>query len=535
MTAISTDDYSFTPTDDIEDVAEIPPATTRLNSALLPILFIIALQVIYSLTMLNNSAFQDEALYVYAGSEYVNWLTTNQPVHESYGLYFSGLPYFYPLLAGILNEMGGFEFARLLSTVSIAVTTFCTYLSTRKLFDYRSALYATILFAFQSSILFMSRLATYDAMCLALASIGLTIVLHYGQRTDRSLIISAVGCAILLLIAVLSKYAALMFVPSIIAVLAWSIFSRRFSVKNFLIACGISILVLLIIVSGIALVLFLDKTVYEGILLTTADRQILYIVDRFVLLQRAVLESGIIIGLAIVGFLLVPKSYRTMPIYLVILGTTFIPAAYHIYKAESVSFQKHLGYGALFGAMLAGYALMRCENALKQFQMTSKWALGLSLVIITFIVGTTQATSYFNEWPNLSQANQEIRTLVRPGVGRYLAEESEVYRFYLRDVTESWQWQHFYWFYYTDRDGTQLQGADAYIAALRDGYFEVVILRYFSAPELMSRIKNELVNGGNYELLDQIPVSSIYGETEVFIWRHVSDGEYQGHPDNIIE
>src|SRR5690348_2039820 len=81
---------------------------------LLPLLAILLLQTIVSLS-LRNTAFQDEALYLYAGRQIFNQLLGGPPATEPYALYFSGTPYLYPVIAGALDTLGGLEAARLFS------------------------------------------------------------------------------------------------------------------------------------------------------------------------------------------------------------------------------------------------------------------------------------------------------------------------------------------------------------------------------------------------------------------------------------
>ncbi|HEY6539851.1 MAG TPA: hypothetical protein VIZ18_02895, partial [Ktedonobacteraceae bacterium] len=63
---------------------------------------ILVFQALLSLVLLRNTAFQDEALYLFAGRDIVSgWLgLPHFPVQWSYFL--SGYAYFYPVIAGTL-------------------------------------------------------------------------------------------------------------------------------------------------------------------------------------------------------------------------------------------------------------------------------------------------------------------------------------------------------------------------------------------------------------------------------------------------
>ena len=127
---------------------------------------ILLLQAITSLLALNNTAFQDEGLYLLAGQQiFLSWMGKT-PYLEPYGLYFSGYPSFYPVIGGVLDFLGGLEAARLFSLLCMLIVTTCVYFITLQLFDRKSALIAAFLFACEGSVLFLGRLATYDAFCL---------------------------------------------------------------------------------------------------------------------------------------------------------------------------------------------------------------------------------------------------------------------------------------------------------------------------------------------------------------------------------
>src|SRR5258706_5178996 len=187
------------------------------SATVLPLIAILILQVMAAMS-LHNTAFQDEALYVYAGRAYVNQITVGQIVAEPYGRYMSGLPFFYPVIAGMLDTFGGLELVRAFSLACMLFTTVMVYLVARHLYRHDIGLLAASLFAVQGSVIFLGRLATYDAMCLAL--LGLATVFAVRADSTRGLLPSgAIG--FIRLDAVAAKYAALLFVPEVLAILGW--------------------------------------------------------------------------------------------------------------------------------------------------------------------------------------------------------------------------------------------------------------------------------------------------------------------------
>src|SRR5258706_3284918 len=170
----------------------------------LPLPLILLLQAITSLLALHNTAFQDEGLYLLAGQQiFLNWMGKT-PYLEPYGLYFSGYPSFYPVIGGILDFLGGLEAARLFSLLGMLIVPTCVYFMTVQLFDRKSALIAAFLFACEGSVLFLGRLATFDALCLCLLALVLMLSLRASKAASTQMLL-AVGP--LPVLAVAAKYA----------------------------------------------------------------------------------------------------------------------------------------------------------------------------------------------------------------------------------------------------------------------------------------------------------------------------------------
>src|SRR5579864_2842547 len=150
----------------------------------LPLPLILLLQAITSPLALRNTAFADEALYLLAGQQiFLTWM--GKPAYlEPYGLYFSGYPSFYPVIGGVLDFLGGLEQARLFSLLCMLIVTTCVYFMTIQFFDRKSALIAAFLFACDGSVLFLGRLATYDALCLCLLALVIMLSLRAAKAAS---------------------------------------------------------------------------------------------------------------------------------------------------------------------------------------------------------------------------------------------------------------------------------------------------------------------------------------------------------------
>jgi hypothetical protein len=485
----------------------------------LPLVAILLLQAIGSLS-LHNTAFQDEALYVYAGRAYFNQILTGQVVQEPYGTYLSGTPFFYPLVAGMLDALGGLEAARAFSLVCMLFATVMVYWSTRQLFGQDFGLLAAALFAVQGAVIFLGWFATYDAMCVAL--LALAVALATRTEPQRPLL-SAQAIGLLLFVAVASKYAALLFVPPILAILAWQTLRHR----GFWMAvlCGLLALATFCLCAG--LLLALNPDIRVGIAATTTNRTAIALTPRMTLIINAFLWIGGIGALALLGLLFVARLVRKVPVLaLIFFGAFFLAPIYHIYKGEITSMHKHMAFGFLFAAPLAGYGLGRLAGFGRGGNLRQRWLLAAAVLLLCWNTGLDFAHNFYGEWTDSTTLISILRTQVRSS-GRILAEESEVPRYYLQDIVHFWQWNNLYWFDYTDKAGHQLHGVDAYQAALNERYWDLVVLRYGAEADVAHAIDGELNTGLNYELLAKVPVTTVYGNGYYWIWRRLPNGPPQ--------
>ncbi len=488
----------------------VPRALTRVLASLsVPLLVILAFQVAVSLTF-RNTAFQDEALYLYAGRQYFHALLGGPPVVEPYGLYFSGTPYLYPVIAGALDAWRGLEAARLLSLVCMLGATTTVYVLTKHLFNRQSALIAAILFAMQGNVLFLGRLATYDAMSIAFLSLAIVLALR-ASTAKWPFLSLAIGPALLL--AVAAKYAGLLWVPSILALLGW-LTLRVHGWRQAVVRVGVAFMAMV----SLALAMFSARgDLLDGLRSTTTGRVALLAAPRQVLLERSLTIGGLLLALALVGVAL--SGWRRLPLTLVLFGSGLLAPAYHIYKTEAISLHKHIAFGFLFVAPLAGHAVWRVSRMGVRDSINRSWAMGLAVCLVVFGIGIHQAQGYFSEWSDSTEAIHVLRTQVRPDAGRILSEESEVERYYLQDIVAFWQWNHLNWFQYTDSQGELLTGEPAYKAAIADGYFDLVILRYGANAALANEIDGGLRDGTRFELIAKIPTHTMFGDGDYWIWR----------------
>ncbi len=472
--------------------------------------FILCVQAITSLLVLRNTAFQDEGLYLLAGHQVLlSWMGKTTYL-EPYGLYFSGYPFFYPVIGGILDFLGGLEAARLFSLLCMLIVTTCVYFITLHFFERKSALIAAFLFACEGSVLFLGRLATYDAFCLCLLALAVMLALWASQAASAQKVLFL---GPLLVLAVTAKYAGLLFVPSVFAFLAlWT--WRQKGLEEMCVRLGIA-LFSFFVVGGITFY-NLDKQALTGLSFTTTNRVSFSTTPPIQVIQHIAMMEGIFFGLALLGLFFVGKQRLLGG--LLLFGSALLAPFYHTYKGELISLDKHLAFSMFFLAPLAGFAITFLINRLQKRSVYLAWFTLLALCLLLLSSGLLQAQNLYEGWPSSTQLTTFLRPRMHLGVGHYLAEDFDVSRYYLQKETGIWQWSSLDYFVYTDKKNHNLSGDAAYNAAIQEGYFDLIELSYGYHTSLSMQIEQSLVASKHYDLVAKIPLQNSYGHGYYWIW-----------------
>src|SRR6266699_46495 len=476
----------------------------------LPLPLILLLQAVSSLLALRNTVFQDEALYLLAGQQiFLSWMGKT-PYLEPYGLYFSGYPSFYPVIGGVLDFLGGLEAARLFSLLCMLIVTTCVYFMTKQFFDCKSALIAAFLFACEGPVLFLGRLATFDALCLCLLALAVMLSLWASKAASARKLL-ALGP--LLLLAVAAKYAGLLFVPTVLALLAWWNWKHK-GLEEMFVRLGIALFSL--VASGFIAFLNLDKQVLTGLSFTTTNRVSGSGAMPSVVIQHIAMMEGIFFGLGLLGLLLCGR--QRLPTGLLLFGTALLAPLYHTYKGELVSLDKHLAFSMFFLAPLVCFSIAFLAGLWKKYTLGLSWFTAVALCLLIFPLGLEQARNLYEGWPSSTQLTAFLRPRVQPGSGHYLAEDFDVLRYTLKNETDIWQWSSLDYFVYTDKEKHNLSGETAYKAAIQEGYFDLIELSYGYHTPLAMQINQSLIASKHYDLIARIPIHDSYGDGYYWVW-----------------
>jgi hypothetical protein len=425
-------DAAIAPTQEGTDADRAPspnPRRTWLSRAVL--LLIMVMQVALTLRM-HNTAFEDEALYLYVGHlEIGHWLH-GAALQGDYPSYFSGAPVLYPVLGALADGIGGLAAARALSLIEMLLATGLVFTMSRRLFNERVGLCAAVIFSVAEPALFLGNLATYDATALCLLAVAAWLVVRTAAFRWPGYLLAAP----VLVLAVATKYASLLFVPSIIA-LAGLAAAPKLGRKALIAPAALGVTT----AGLLAGTLYLAGPDYlTGVKFTTLDR---FQGNGSVssLLWDSAKWIGVPFALAVIGAVAYARRPFTEPgeqvapgggrlrramLGAVMAGSALLAPAEQIRIHTVVSLQKHVGFGLLLAAPIAGVGLARVVG--DHFRRAR---IGIAIWGAVLALGMTEANNLFNSWPDSTVFVADMARYLRPGA-HYLVEVDEVPIYYLR-------------------------------------------------------------------------------------------------------
>jgi Dolichyl-phosphate-mannose-protein mannosyltransferase len=462
---------------------------------------IVAVQTALALLQ-HNSAFIDEATYLYAGHNVISRaLHGGGPVVSGWGSYFSGAPFFYPVIGAAFDDLGGLAAARCYSLVLMAASTLLLYGTTVRIFDRRAACFAAAVFATAPSVIFLSYFATYDAQALFLIALAFWLAARAAEA-DRARWQAALAVlsGVCLGAATVSKYASLALGAPVI-ILAGLLYARRLRGWRALGQCGL-------VVAGMAAVtgavLAIDGSdLVGGLRKSTLDRPAAGttaspIVREFIQL------GGAVFLLAYLGSLLYliwpsvhdRRAGEGWALRAALAATLTLAAliglADQIHVQTTVSFHKHIAFGLLFTAPMAGLLLARLSRF--RFGLAGP---RLSIALLTVLaigfvaLGYQESQRFYDEWPNTATEASELSPYIGGGQDQILVESPDVLQYDFRTRLRQNQWDILSTFTYHDRaTGRYLTGVTGLKDAMVHHYFTVIVFTADTPPD--ASLENQL-------------------------------------------
>jgi 4-amino-4-deoxy-L-arabinose transferase-like glycosyltransferase len=409
--------------------SRIRPSRARRSAfatalAAVPLLVILAVQTALDARVLHVSPITgDEGTYIYAGHQLIKELTRGggSPYYETY---LSGAPVLYPVLAALLDHVGGLFLVREASVACMLGTTALLAVVTRRMFGYWPAVTATALFTALGLTRGLGVLATYDAPSLLLLALAAYCAVRAGTGRAGWLI----SVPLVLLAANAVKYATVLFDPVVIGLAALQLRGsgwRPIALRA--IALGSATAVLLVTAVALA-----GSSYLQGISYTTLGRcsgacGLAY--GWKVEAPRQILGySWSQIGLVVVlGFVAVAvalavdrsSSPFVLLALLAVAGTLVTIENMRLHSATALS--KHDDFGAWFTCIAAGYALARvAELTRRNWIKVPVLLVALVIVMMTGFRYLNYATQADSASVTSEAATAQLAPYLRLAGGRFL-------------------------------------------------------------------------------------------------------------------
>jgi hypothetical protein len=507
----------------------------------LPLAAVLLVQAVASLRLVwSNTAFADEALYLWAGHlDWASWLDgakiSAQISKEALPTYFSGAPVIYPPLGALADSLGGLAGARLLSLAFMLAATCLLYACTRRLFDATAGAFAVALFVGVGSTQFLGAFATYDAMALFLLTLAAWAGLRAAQSTPRGAAAFLALSGAALALADATKYAAVLFNPVVIGVTVlalWKVSGRR-AAWGTVTQLGTGA-----VLAGAGL-LAGGPAYWAGIAMTTTSRAagsepmpgVLYVSGKWV---------GAVAFLAICGALAIAWSpdWRRRLLGCLLALAVFLAPVEQARIHTLVSLYKHVGYGAWFGCIVAGYALASLARVVPSAKVAAAIRVAFITMVAASVTGFWYSAAHFTVWPDSTQYVRALKPwLASAAQGQVLVDNPQIPEYYLRNanltlISNFTLISNSSYFAYDDPDTGQ-RVADppaAYAAAIKDRYFGVISLTDGYAPTVYDPgIIKDIDRYGGYQLVSSIPYHTPTDEGRFLTWVRIGPGQDQGN------
>ncbi|MGW3242839.1 ArnT family glycosyltransferase [Streptomyces sp. NPDC001070] len=464
---------------------------------------------------LSGRAFDSEARYLSAGHYRLDHLLNGADMPAGIVGHFPGHPAVYPVLAAAADSVGGLFAARLLSLFFMLGATALLYAMTSRLFSERAGLSAAALFSVVESTAMLGNVAGFDAMAVFLVA-GAAWALVRTGRSHPALALSATPLAAL---AAVTKYIAALYLPSLVVLAVLSAYPYRGArayLRGLFFGAGT-----LLILGGAYLFGGL-----HGFTSATIGRA--HGTDPALdVLWNSTEWGGLVLLVAVGGAVDyirksrmgempwaagdTPGAVRRTALGLVLCGTALLAPVCQAWLNDDVSLFKHVGFGLLFAAPMAGLGISRLMGAHFRYPQ-----LGIMVWVGVLVVGMAQAQSLYHP-PASGQMVETLRKAVGED-GRYLAEQSDIPAYYLRDETRWGQWQGTHDIDFTDRDGKHHTGPDGFRRAVRAGWFDAIVLNGDATSSNDKAITDALHGNSRYRLVSVLPSTDAYGSTTYRIW-----------------
>jgi hypothetical protein len=494
------------------------------------LLVVLAVQAALSLRLVRaDTAFDDEAMELWAGHlQWAHWL--HGTLIPPFPKYFSGAPVIYPALGAVADSIGGLAGARVLSLLFMLGATALLWGTTRRLYGQRAAFFAAALFAVLGPTLHLGAFATYDALRVVLVALAAWCVVRAGDRGRGTGWMIAAGAALAVANAV--AYSSVLFdlvVLALALLTAWPSDGRLAARR-----CATMLITTVVLLAAGVLI---GGSAYLGGFARTTLAPAPSASPPLSVLAHSAYWAGLIAVLAACGVIISGASRQGWAqtwLLAVFTAAVVLGPLEQARQHSLASLDEHVGLGAWFGAIAAGYAVDRFIAAAPAGSARAV-TFGACVVALVFPVtlGASQSWALATDWPNATSFLAILRPLADHGSGHLLVEDPAVARYYL---LAGRQWQR--WSstrniilpsgVSTGGPASTANVADAgnagvFAEFITHGYFSYVALNFADTTALDHRLADQLHRDPRYHTIAVIPYGtevSPFGQGTYVIWRY---------------
>jgi len=503
-----------------------------------PLLAVLAVQAGLSLRLVGaDTAFQDEGLYLWAGHrEWAHWLH-GVPV-PPFAAYFSGAPVIYPPLGAVADSAGGLAGARVLSLVFMLGATVLLWGTAGRLFGRRAAFFAAALFAVLGPVLHLGAFATYDAMSVLLVAVAAWCTVRAGDRQDATGWMLAAGAALAL--AAAAAYASALFIPVVLVLALVTALPR----PGGRLAAGRCATLLIVLGALLLAGLLIGGSAYlTGIGQTTLGR-VASGDSPLLVLAHSWSWSGLIVVLAAGGVAVswVTGQGRARTWLLAVLTSAALLGPVEQARLHTLaSLNKHVGLGAWFAAIAAGYAVDQFITAAPAGR-TRAQTCAACVVALAFplALGAGQSRQFATDWPDATAFTAILGPLAGHGTGRLLVEDPSIAEYYLPAGRQWQRWsstRNIILPSGASTDGpSPAQGVTgagdpaAFARFIAGGYFSLVALNFADTTTLDHQIAADLRRNPRYHRIQVIPYGTDSTNGTYIIWQYQPPQPHGNNP-----
>ncbi|WP_369183176.1 glycosyltransferase family 39 protein [Streptomyces sp. Y1] len=462
---------------------------------------VLAIQAALSLRLLA-AAHPDEAAAMVAGRQQLAHLLHGTPVTTDLVDRIPGSPWLYPPLAGAAADANGIWGARLLSLGFGLLTTVLLFSLTRRLFNERVAICAIAVYAVLQSTVVVGFYAAPESLAVLLVALAAWATMFTARRHPALVLLAAPAAALACAVA----YSAVFAIPALVVLALATAWPHR--------PIGPAALRALLLAAGTAVLLLPYGTLGKAAGFSPAHGHAPGSAGSILL--GTVQWGGLFTVLAVAGTIAYARREQmnehdapdrdatpTSRAQRALLGTTLtatallVPAA-HLWTGTSGALFRHLGYGMLLAAPLAGVGLTRLVGA--HFRHPQ---LGILVWVAVLALGMEQSALRYQNGPDSGRLLTVLRVHATPD-GRYLTEVDGLAEYYLGSVSRPEQWVSARaGTDYRDAAGAQHHGDDGSVAAIRDGWFTMVVLDSTAPGPTDRALSAALDTSGHYRLIAQ--------------------------------